>query len=965
MKMSTRRDLQVRPLVKALAIAFGGVMAGSVYAQTTTPATPQELQRIEITGSSVKRIQAEGALPVQIITQEEIKRSGATSVTELIQKIPAMQGFTVSADSVNGGGGGITTANLRGIGNNYTLVLINGRRAAPSNTGSVINLNTLPLSAVERVEVLTDGASALYGSDAIAGVVNFIMKKNTTEGIVELRAEVPTEGKAKDYTFAVSKGFGDIDKDRFNVFLSLSGEKQGELTAKDRTFGQSGRVEFDYEGGRYVSLQDSANSVPGNITLVRGARGTAPNVIPGKPAVSYNPYYLTNNNSCPENTFVSGRTCRYDFASQVQLIPQFQLVTFYGSGRFKLNADTQFYGDAFVGDFKTTPRFAPPAQGLNLVKGSVLYNRHVLPNLAALGVNNDDVTRASMNLRLFDAGGRANEYRYKASHFVGGIEGTGFGWDYNASLTGSSVKNDNAYRGGYLSGEKFASIVDAGGFDPFVTAGSAANIAALAPAVLTGPSSNEKSTVTNLSFKGSRSLFALSGGDAMVGAGLELTKQRYVSNPSDYAQGTNSLQPNFTDTILGGGQGAFPFDTSRNVSGIFAELVTPFSKIFEATAAIRYDKYSTAKNKQNFDSAGILQAPEAQGKSFGGATYKLGLRLNPTRQLLLRASYGTGLRAPTLANITSPLQSAGVTSGSYPCPWRNTTDPRAAGCSPVDADAQYNIQSGGNPLSNDSALKAEKSKQWNFGVRIEPNDTLSFGIDAWNIQLKDQISTVPEAVAFAGALTTYSGLFSVLPDDVSKEPTLTLKQVPINLTRSRYAGVDIDAAYKVKTSMGTVGVKGVATITTKNEYEIPGLDGYQSSLGKIGPNGQMASRVLLKLTGTWDIGAFANSLVVNYRPGYKDAEGDQAAPAYVLNPDGTRGAQAEISRTVSSYTTLDVQSRYSFNKALELTLGIRNLLNAKPPYTLQANLSGNQVGYDPRYSDAIGRRIALTGSYKF
>jgi iron complex outermembrane recepter protein len=970
--MSTRRELQVRPLVKALAIAFGGVMATSAFAQTTPPATPQELQRVEVTGSSVKRIQAEGALPVQIITQEEIKRSGATSVTDLIQKIPAMQGFTVAADSVNGGGGGLTTANLRGIGNNYTLVLINGRRAAPSTTGSIINLNTLPLTAIERVEVLTDGASALYGSDAIAGVVNFIMKKNTTEGTVELSAEIPTEGKAKDYRFALSKGFGDIDKDRFNVFLSLSGEKQEQLSAKDRAFGQSGRKEFDYDGGRYVLFQDSGNSVPGNITISRNAGAD------GKPrrGVTYNPYFLSTNGTCPENTFISGRACRYDFASTVQLIPDFNLLTFYGSGRFKLNADTQFFGEVFSGNFSTKPRFAPPAQGLSLrrlvpdskppkyeVVYQNLYDRYVIPNLTALGVAPSDITAVNMNLRLFDAGGRTDEYKYGANHFVGGVEGSAAGWDYTASLTSSSVKFDQTYKGGYLSGQGFAAAVNGGKFDPFTLAGTEANIAALAPSVLKGPVSADKSTVTSLNFKGSRSLFALGGGDAMLGAGIDLTKQRYVSKPSDYSQGNNSLQPNFTDTVLGGGQGAFPFDTSRNVSGIFAEFVTPFSKALEVTAALRYDKYSAAKNKQNFDDKGNQLAPETQGKSFGGATYKVGMRLQPTKQLLLRASYGTGLRAPTLANLTSPFQSAGVTSGSYECPFQGSADPRSAGC--LEPDSQYNIYSAGNPLTNENALKAEKSKQWNLGVRIEPSDALSFGVDAWSIQLRDQISTVPEVVAFAAATTTYSDIFTVIPDKVSGIPTVTLLSRPLNLNRSRYSGVDLDASAKFKTSVGTIGAKTVVAITTKNEYTLPGQDGFQSSLGKIGPNGQMASRYLLKLTGTWDIGEFANSMTVNYRPGYKDAEGDQAAPVYVLNADGTRGALTDVIRNVSSYTTVDIQSRYSLNKAFEITLGIRNLLNAKPPLTIQSNLSGNQVGYDPRYSDAIGRRIALTGSYKF
>jgi iron complex outermembrane recepter protein len=143
------------------------------------PALAQDsTQRIEITGSAIKRIQAEGALPVQVIKREDIEKTGATSVQELIQALPVMQGFTAEGNSVGGGGSGFTGAGLRNQGETKTLVLLNGRRVAPAGSQALtgaqaaVNLNTLPLAAIDRVEVLTDGASALYGSDAIGGVVN-------------------------------------------------------------------------------------------------------------------------------------------------------------------------------------------------------------------------------------------------------------------------------------------------------------------------------------------------------------------------------------------------------------------------------------------------------------------------------------------------------------------------------------------------------------------------------------------------------------------------------------------------------------------------------------------------------------------------------------------------------------------------------------------------------------------------
>lgn len=153
-------------------VAMGaGMLAQPVFAQDATP------QRIEITGSSIKRIAKEGALPVQTLSRKDIEQTGVTNVADLVASLPAMQGFITSSASVNGGGSGVQTASIHAIGTAYTLVLLNGRRMAPYGTGSAVNLASIPLSAVERVEILTDGASTLYGSDAIAGVINFILKK--------------------------------------------------------------------------------------------------------------------------------------------------------------------------------------------------------------------------------------------------------------------------------------------------------------------------------------------------------------------------------------------------------------------------------------------------------------------------------------------------------------------------------------------------------------------------------------------------------------------------------------------------------------------------------------------------------------------------------------------------------------------------------------------------------------------
>ena len=217
-------------ICSGVTLALASLLATAVQAQDT------EVQRVEVTGSSIKRIAIEGALPIQTLTADDIRKSGATSVTDLVQNLASMQGFTTESQSVNGGGGGVTTASLHDLGSKYTLVLLNGHRMAPFNTGSEVNLNGIPLAAVERVEVLSDGASALYGSDAIAGVVNFILKKDSTAGAISAEVDVPQKAGGRSATVSISKGFGELAKDRWNVFLAASFDKQQALNASQRAF---------------------------------------------------------------------------------------------------------------------------------------------------------------------------------------------------------------------------------------------------------------------------------------------------------------------------------------------------------------------------------------------------------------------------------------------------------------------------------------------------------------------------------------------------------------------------------------------------------------------------------------------------------------------------------------------------------------------------------------------------------
>ena len=933
----------------------GGLLLGgsTAIAQTT--------QRIEITGSSIKRTDAESALPVTVIKREDIERSGFTTAADLIQSLPSMQGFITASKSVNGGGGGVTTASLHSLGSPYTLVLLNGRRLAPYNTGTAVNLNSIPLSIVDRIEVLTDGASAIYGADAIAGVVNFILKKNSTAGDVSITANLPQHTGGKSANFALSKGFGDFDTDRFNVLIGFAAEKQKELTAEQRDFSKTGFIPFDYQGKKVTTWFSSSNSIPGTVILTDSTGN-------GDGDAFYSPDFLKTG-KCGPRTIIRAGVCRFDFSSTVQDIPDSQRVSVFGTGRFKLAENATIFSEFGFSDYKTTPRFAPPAQP-GIFMTQALVDKHVTPYLAQLGiapgtffpVGDPGFQGPSINLRVYDAGGRTDEYRTKTTHLVVGAEGTFADFDYTTYLTHSENKFTDTLTSGYLSSNKFNALIASGAFDP-LSAGIGASAAVLAPAVLHQLFDASKSSLDIVSAKASKSLLRLGGGDLALGLGIDAGRQNFSDTPSAIAMGQNKLQPNFTDTPIGGSSGALPFDSSRRSLGTYLEVVAPVLKSLELAGALRYDSISEVSNSKNFDANGAPIASATQGKKASDSTFKLSARYQPTPQLLFRGSIGTGFKAPTLASITSPLQSAGST-GFHDCPPGLAAN-IALFCTKVSSE--YNKVSGGNPKTDTTGLRPEKSEQWTIGFRVEPDRIVSFGVDLWQVKLKDRIDTVPEDVAFSDGLI-YGKLFSVLPDPVTGKPTLTYTQSPTNLGKAQYMGMDFDITSVAATPVGKLTSRATATYMIKSKYEVAGLPGFQTSLGGIGPDTEVTFRWLANLSFSLQTDAFTNTVNVSLKPGYQDAPSTTSSGSEVrlVNANGSIGGRVAIDRRVSSFSILDWQGKYQFTKEVAFTLGIKNLFDKKPPFTIQ-NLdgTGNMRGYDARYADPLGRQFYASAAYKF
>ncbi|MEX0144771.1 Colicin I receptor precursor [compost metagenome] len=909
--MAFKEKIGVRSVRLALT-----VLAGSVLFSGQSMAD-EAIQKVEITGSSIKRIAVEGALPVQRLSQEAIAKSGATSVADLIQALPAMQGFTIGAVAAGSDSGGNTSASLHGIGESYTLVLLNGRRIAPQGSGTTVNLNAIPMSAVERVEILTDGASALYGSDAIAGVLNFILKKNQQGATLEATYGGPEDKGGNAWNTSVTYGFGDLDEDRFNVLLSYRHDEQSKLRATDRDFAATSFVPFSRNGKNYTWDRTSTSGSPAGATVAykSGATSTA-----------FSPY-LAQNGKCPDGfevTTANARACGFDTGSTVEIVPQSKRDSLFSKATYKLNDNLNAFAELAYSRYDLTARIAANPIPIAIAKDSALYNTYVSPYLTP--AQRADVKSVTANYRSTDFGLRASNTITETKHMVVGVEGELGAWNFESGLTWSQNSIDERYTGGYQKSQEFKNILANPDFNPFAATQKPSVQAQVAGAQFVGSVRTASTTMRGVDTHGSRELFSLPGGKASLGIGGDYRTYTYEQSPGSNATGDDIY--NFNTKAA--------YDMSRDTYGAFVELLAPLTKSFEMTVGGRHDAVKAIDDKLN---------NKTVGKKDSANTYKVSARWQPVQTVLIRGSYGTGFKAPSMLEIAQPLVNAGFTAKKFDCPYPGNALCRAEA-------TQYNAVSQGNP-----DLQSEKSKQFTLGFRVEPSAAFSFGADLWDVKLRNAVSEVSEEQAFADPVK-YASSFGEYIEPSTGIAYYAFKKLSVNIGKKEYRGIDWDLSANHKFSFGKLTAQLSGTHMLHANYTKAGSDNiYTSNMNFFGDTNEVTFRNLMKLTTTLDTGRLSNTVTVNYRNGYTDA----AATVYdVAAAKEVKGFRLQV----PSYTTFDWQARFAFDKQTTIRAGIKNLFDRAPPLSLRAS-SGHQIGFDPRYADPMMRSFYVTGNYKF
>jgi len=923
--MKLQEKVGARSVRLALAVLAGSTLfAGQASAQEE----PAVIQKVEITGSAIKRINVEGALPVQRLSAEQIAKTGATSVADLIQALPSMQGFTIAAIAAGTNSGGRVSASIHGIGESYTLVLLNGRRIAPQGSGSAINLNAIPMSAVEKVEILTDGASALYGSDAIAGVINFILKKNLQGGSIEGNWNQPRQSRAGGSTnISATYGFGDLDTDRFNVMVSARHDEQTQIKATDRDFANTAYVPYSWNGKNYIYDRTSAAAIPANVSATFNPVGG----VTAAP-IGFNPYLKANGTCGPMNQVALSNTalvqnCGFDYVQTIEIVPENRRDSFFGKATFQATDNIQLFAEAAYSRLDLTARIAPNTASVSIAKGSPLYNTYVRPYLTT--TQDANVRAVTASYRTYDWGTRDSQTITDSKNLVLGAEGEIGTWNFGTGLTWSENSIDERYVGGYVKNNEFRQMLANNQFNPFLGIGqqTAATNQLIANSVYNGSIREASTTLKGIDARASGEVFKLPAGVVQAAVGGDYRTYHYQQTP------------HATSADIFGFSASPAYDMERANYGVFTELNVPVVKSLELTASGRYDTIESVKNKL---------ANRDMGKKESASTYKVTARWQPTQTFLVRGSYGTGFKAPSMLDIGQPLVSAGFTSGSYDCP-ANLRAENADYCQV--GKRQYNVVSGGN-----ENLKNEKSKQYTIGFRLEPTASFSVQADLWDVKIRDAVSSVSEAQIFADPVK-FRQLFTTFVDPGNNQTYWAKQTLSINIGQTHNQGIDWETTYRHRFGIGNLTTTLNGTYLIKADYSRPGTSNeFVNSMNKYGIDDQVSFRHIVRLSTSLDTGPVTNTIVANYRNGYTDAEAT------------SRNVATNVLETfrieVPSHLTFDWQGKWQVTKGIGLRAGIKNIADRNPPFSLRAS-SGHQVGFDPRYADPMGRTFYLTGNYTF
>ena len=873
------------------------------------------LGKVEVTGSNIKRVEGETGLPLQIMTREELLRGGVQTAQELLQRISANQSFGSFNEAMGEGSTlvGFTSASLRGLGSQRTLVLLNGRRLAPYalSGGQSVDLSAIPASAIDRVEILKDGASAVYGTDAIGGVINFILRDDFTGAEFNGNYYATEQGGGNNWRVNATAGKGSLAKDRYNVFVSVDYFKQDSLGASQRDSTKTALIpEIGFD-------RTSPYSFPANINQAAHSNVFFNPTIPLTGATA---------DSCfPPVSFPTPKApfaCRFDYASVIDTIPEAEKTNVFARFTGRIDTDTQFFAEGAYYHGSFTQRMSPTAVISNAGRVVLPPVSPFYPTGFVAGMPGGDPTRpVVLDYRTIELGPRIDRARAEQWNAVVGLEGVLEGWDYALAAIYTSNRQIDEYLRGFVSDHLFTPLVLSGVVDPFGP-NAPATLDRMRATQITGEANDNRASNYGVSASMSNDVYKLAAGPVAVALGLDARRERLEQGNADF----------LVDGDVLGGAGVIPSLPvgTRTVWSLFGEASVPIAPGLEASLAARYDHYS----------------------DFGGTTNpKVTLRWQPSRTLLLRGSYGTGFRAPTLSDLFQP-QLVNYSEGDFGDPIRCPVTSDSFDCDGVA------VKTGGNP-----ALQPERSRQLNAGIVFEPASGLSASVDYYRVTIRNVIATVGLDAIF-NDYAQWAPSYVVRKPPDAEHPNLPgpieyVVQTQTNVGQITTSGLDLNLRWQGgATPRGQVSVDLDGTYVL--DYRHTGFASLADASG-VGMRPDDGTGVIARYRQyaqlNWAWSAWGATLANTYQSGYRECD------LLTVDP-GTQRCTG--TRHVASYAIWDLQGRYTGFRNATLTVGVHNLFDRDPPLSSASATSPTfQAGIDPSYADPRGRIYYAALRYAF
>jgi iron complex outermembrane receptor protein len=852
--------------MKALVVLslLGALCAPSLLvAQQNNPEAPKEgaavkekkPEKIEVTGSRIRRIDVEGPSPITTIEAEDITQAGVESVGDLLRN----QTFNAFGSRREKSGGNFfaeANVDLRGAGVARTLVLLNGKRIAKRAGLGAVDLNLIPLSAVEKIEILRDGASAIYGTDALGGVINVITKKNFNGSSASVRLNLPEDpgGESRTYTFyqgTQSEKTSTTTMVSYNQREALSWTQRPGLIAREgtRTFG--GRGNYRNRQGKWIPFPD-----------------------------------------CPEDKLLessSGTSCVSYYADESVVVPAVESFSILNNFRHQLTDNVELFGGLW--GMRKTSRYhwGPYTPSRNFSVTNATAKRMVAGTPYA-NIFDDQTGNITLQFQLTDLG---NEEREVESTVFGGGAGLkgplpfNEDWEWETYVTEDRAFQSDVAPNGAINKRTAVELMEAGKFNPFATTpearGSLAD-AEIAPWMNTVNYSREATAQV------SGPILEMPAGPLQAAAGVVFLSESYLAKNDPIV---NRLETD-GQSYNGGSFTGYSGGGGRKVYSAFVETSVPLLKDLEAQLAARYDRYS----------------------DFGSATNpKVALKYRPFESLLLRASAGTGFRAPTLDEL-------------YRDKYQQYTSYRDRKLCPTDDTANTNcgnksifMTAGGN-----SELTEEESEAFSLGIGYEPIENLSLTVDYWSLLVKNTIgyqnlTALTEAEARGEDITKWA----TINRDASTGQIVSVEALNQNLGRKEARGLDYTVNYSVKTGLGKFTWKtNHSVLLTSKSKDWPGA-ALEEQVGKYSkPKWRNLSYF------RWEEQPYAASLSAN-----------------VIGPQKNDDAD------VADYTEWGLNFNYKAFWNAEIGLGVQNLFDRPVPTN------------DDKLYSYLGRRMIVEYTQNF